>query len=271
MGRPQQHLADVVRQHGSGNATEELRRILTRGLFALNEQKMAERIREKGTANKLNPYISDAGRCIRQVTYSLMNVKPSDPFTDDSLMNFLVGHAVEEAWAEILTAAGAEFVREERVEIPAGSTRVTGRKDFDGIRLLWHGAIVELKSTSSRSMSWTLKKGEQGKEDHRRQLNLYLYASGTPFGYLVYLVKDATRGEPILHAYLVELDEAQARNDLQAMASAHELAKASKLPAIPEGNKKSTFPCSYCVYRKLCWEPDANLTETLTASLEAAS
>ena len=240
-------------QHGSGDATAELRDILTRGLIALDEQKKAARIAEKGTDKKLNPYVSDAGKCIRQTTYSLMNVEPSEPMTPDSLMNFLVGHAVEEAWAQILIAQGAEHVREERVSIKAGSTVVTGRKDFSGVLLAWGGSIVELKSTNSRAMGWMLKKGEKGKADHRRQLNLYLHAEGLERGYLVYCVKDATKGEPIIHAFLVEYDKGEANNDLLALGLADTMAKKGALPKIPEGFTQNSFPCTYCSYRTTCW------------------
>lgn len=261
MPRPTQHLAEIERFSGSGNATEELRTILNDGLFALDAKKRADRIAERGTADKKNPHISDAGKCIRAVTYSLMNEEPSDPFTADSLMNFLVGTAVEEAWAKILTAAGAEFVREEHVSIAVNGTVVTGRKDFDGIRLLWHGNIVELKSINSRSMGWMLKKKQEGKDDHRRQLNLYLFSAGVPSGYLVYLVKDATKGEPILHAYRVDLNEELAKDDLALMADAHKMARENFLPLIPEDFKQTAYPCTYCQFRTKCW---------LTASTEFA-
>lgn len=256
MGRPQQHLAEVVRSTGSGNATDELRSILRNGLVALNDAQQAERLAQRGTLDKLNPHVSDAGKCQRQITYSLRNIKPSDPMTEDSLTNFLVGHAVEEAWAKILVAAGAEIVREERVSIPAGNTVVTGRKDF-GIKLLWRNSIVELKSTNSRAMGFMLKTGEKGKADHRKQLNLYLHASNVPVGYLVYLVKDATKGEPILHAWEVEYDMGQAHNDLMALSLADEIAKRGELAPVPEGYSNTKYPCTYCNWRSACWKTTA--------------
>lgn len=269
MARPQIHLAEVEREYGTGDASEALRALLIRGLEEKNRVEREQRAAERGTADKLNPHISDAGKCLRQVTYSLMNAEQSEPLTADSLMNFLVGHAVEEVLAEILTAAGAEFVREERVTIPAGETVITGRKDFDGVRIRWsekiaeqlgadridipEGTVVELKSTNSRAMGFMLKRGERGRNEHRRQLNLYIYGSGVSEGYLVYVVKDATKGEPIFHAFRVEMDEAQARNDLQALASAHDLAKRETLPEIPSGYAQNSFPCTYCNWRTRCW------------------
>lgn len=268
--RNQQHLAEVERHHGTGDATDALRSVLHRGLRVLNEQRQAERVTERGTADKLNPHISDVGKCPRAVAYSLMNVEESEPFTDDSLMNFLVGHAVEEAWAKILTAAGAEYEREERVEIEIADTKVSGRQDFGGIRLRWNtaaaellnipefaeipdGAIIELKSLNSRAASWMLKKGEKGRAEHRRQLGLYLHAKQQPVGFLVYLVKDATKGEPILHAFRVDLDSEEAHSDALMLAGVHTLARSQTLPRIPEGYQQSKFPCTYCQVKTLCW------------------
>lgn len=254
MARPQTHLAQITEEYGSGDATADLREILRSGLVALEERKRQQRIAERGDGDKHNPFVSDAGKCFRQVVYSLMNAEMTNPPTEDALMNFLVGHCVEEAWAEILTAAGAEYVREERVRIPAGDTFVTGRKDFtSGTLLRWRDAITELKSTNSRAMGWMLKKGEHGKDEHRRQLNLYLYHDDLPAGYLVYLVKDTTKGEPILHAFRVEIDREQAENDIATMTEADKLAKRGELPPIPEEYaKRPNFPCSYCSWSTQC-------------------
>jgi hypothetical protein len=269
MGRPQQHLADVVRFAGTGDATAELRNVLRKGLVSMNAEKRAARIAERGTDAKQNPHVSDAGKCQRAVVFSLLNVPESDPITEDSLMNFLVGNAVEEAWAQILTAAGdTEHVREERVEIPTGNTKVTGRKDFDGVRLLWRGSVVELKSSNSRAMSFMLKSGQQGRAEHRKQINLYLHSKGGGTGYLVYVVKDATKGEPIIHAFRVDYDEAMALSDLGALAAAYDMAKSGSLPAIPEGYDRTKFPCTYCNHRGNCWSA-AKLPELLAATIQA--
>src|SRR5512146_2426782 len=90
MSYPQKHLREVVSLHGTGDATDAIREVLERGLVALEEKKKAERIAERGDNLKKNPHISDAGKCVRAVTYSLLNVEQSDPPTPDTLMNFLV-------------------------------------------------------------------------------------------------------------------------------------------------------------------------------------
>lgn len=266
--RPTQHLADVVHHSGSGNATTAIREVLARGVFVLEERKREKRIAEKGTDQKLNPYISDAGKCIRAVTYSLMNVEESEPFTVDSLVNFLVGHSVEDAFAAILEAAGATVLREERASLKAGNTIITGRKDFSGVQIRWShkiaellgaqaleipdGSTVELKATNSRAIAFLLKRGD-GRDEHKAQLNLYLKADDETIGFLVYVVKDATKGEPIAHAWAVEYDDVKASDNLHVLAFADELAKRGELPSIPDGMKQGAFPCTYCNYRTRCW------------------
>ena len=229
------------------NATEEIRSILRDGLSNLEAEKKASWHAKK------NPSVSDAGKCPRQVAYSLKNLTPSNPLTEDSLANFAVGTAVEGVMAALLTRAGAKFIREGRVAIPAGETTVTGRRDFEGVTLLMRGAIIELKTTSSRAMSWMLKRGEEGRSEHRRQLNLYLYGAGAESGYLVYWIKDAVRGEPVWHAWHVPLDKNLAESDLWNLAAIDKMVKGGTIPERPDGYKRSAFPCSYCDYATFCW------------------
>ena len=131
------------------------------GILELERRKKDDRIAEKGTADKENPYVTDAGKCPRAVGLSLLNI-PGKPFTIDTLINFGMGHATEEFLAEAL-AAGTEsrVEREVRIEIPTNDTIVSGRADF----ILWdQGLIVELKNTSSMAMKF-LEEG--GRPEHR--------------------------------------------------------------------------------------------------------
>lgn len=259
---PARHLGDVVRETGtlSGEAEWINNEIILKGLLAKNAADQAQRAAE-GKSEKVNPYVTDAAKCSRRVVYSLRN-EQEEALTTDSLMNFLVGHSVEEAMAAIFEMRGARIIREVRVEIPTPATSVSGRVDFlieinDDTQ---SKAIVELKSTSSRAMGMMLRNGEQGKEDHRRQLNLYLHASRLGLlpdqyshGYLVYIVKDGIKGEPVAHSWRVDYDEQQALDDLASLDGAKQLADANLVPPIPTGYSRSKFPCSYCGYRSLCW------------------
>jgi hypothetical protein len=181
-------------------------------------------------------------------------------------MNFAIGRAVEEAFADRLHALGAEVLREIRVELPAGQTVVSGRADFF-IAIPDAKLLIELKSTSSRSMGFMLRNGEQGRQEHRDQLGLYLHASqlglmphAFDVGQLVYLVKDATRGEPIAHAWPVPYNRERAEYQLEALGVIDQWAKDGIDPGIPanfiaytEKNRKLFWMCQYCSYQGHCW------------------
>lgn len=267
MGRPLRHLSEVVAETGTPNGTAAVMEIVTKGLHALRESEQAERVARKGTDRKTNPHISDAGKCIRRVTLSLLNVPETNPPDTDALIRFMVGHAFEDAMAKIFTAyQGSTYLREESVSIPLGDTAVTGRKDFDAVRVATQDSIIELKSTNPRSMSFLLKRGTPN-DDHVSQLNLYLVATGKESGYLVYGVMGSTKGEPILHAWIIDRDDERATKDLAGLAVAYEFAKTHTVPPIPEGYSQKFWKCAYCPYRDACWNPDSRLEKLLEASL----
>ncbi len=223
--------------------------LLVQALHADNAAKTAQRAADRGTADKLNPWVTDAGKCIRQVGLSLRNVPQSDPLTTDSLINFGVGHAVESWLASLLTSHGLEIQREVKVAIEHQGVNVTGRAD-----LLAVGAdlLLEIKSTSSRALGYTRKDG--GKDDHKAQINLYLRHYAKPNGVLLYVAKDAIKGENPLFAVDVPYNAREADADLDSLAELARTAQAGlPPPAIPDGLTKSKFPCSYCSYKTYCW------------------
>ncbi len=268
MTRPQTHLREVVNAHGTPDGTAVILPIIASGLQKLADAEKARRFVERGTDKKLNPGVSDAGKCERKVVLSLMNIPETNPPDVDAQLRFAVGHAFEDAIARILEAyQGATYLREERVEIPAIGTKITGRRDFSAVRVELLDSILELKSTNARAMGFLLKRGTPN-DEHVRQLNLYLHAACKAKGYLVYLVAGSTKGEPILHAWTVNYDGLMAALDVTRLEVAAEFARQGKTPAIPHGYKPSAYPCSYCSMKDFCWgEP----TPALAASLEAHS
>lgn len=267
MPRPQTHLREVVSQHGTPDGTSLILPIIASGLQKLADAEKAHRIVERGTDKKLNPSVSDAGKCERKVVLSLMNIPETNPPDVDSQLRFALGHAFEDAIARVLEAhQGATYLREERVEIAAGDTKITGRRDFDAVRVELLDSILELKSTNARAMGFLLKRGTPN-EDHVRQLNLYLSATGKAKGYLVYLVAGSTKGEPILHAWTVNYDQNMAHQDITALAAADLRAKTQNVPAIPHGYARGKYPCgTYCPYNEFCW---GDVAIPLAASIEA--
>ena len=266
---PRAHLAAAKVKYGLPAGTEDVLRVLESGISKLKIAERARRTQERGTDKKLNPSISDAGKCSRAVVYSLMNVEESDPPELDSEMRFIFGHAAEDAIAKILEAhQGATVQREERIEIVAGSRKVTGRSDFGSVLVAVDKETWELKLTNSDAV-WFMLSRNSPNEAHVHQLNLYLHARGEQKGRLVYLVAGAKKGEPCAAAWTIEHDDEMARNDLQSLINAAELAEHGILPPIPEGYKQNAFPCGYCNYRTKCWLA-ASITQGLAAYIVGA-
>lgn len=211
---------------------------------------------------KIAAHISDADKCARQVVYSIQGVPETNPPGTDSLMNFALGKAAEEAFASQLERHGVKLVREVRVVIPWGAAKITGRADF----LLFIpdlNVIVELKSTTTRQLSMILKEG--GRTEHRKQLMLYLLAGKmgllepwgiTPemceSGVLVYFVKDATRNRPNRFFLDVEFDWDEINttmNELERLTLS-----AGTVPPRPSGFAYDKFPCAWCSYQDGCWK-----------------
>jgi hypothetical protein len=90
---------------------------------------------------------------------------------------------------------------------------------------------------------------EKGKADHRRQANLYMKAEGLATAYLVYVVKDATKGEPIIHAYLVEYDKGEANNDLLASGRAALISRSGPGPPPTSSIRKPSSRCKDATLR----------------------
>lgn len=257
-----EHLADVVDRFGPAFATGTIVDLIEEGLRQANALEQERRAEEKGTTKKLNPYVTDVGKCERAVVKSLRNDPESDPLTTDSLINFGVGHAVEDWLTRILEVQGATVLREVRLEIPLEgvSVPVSGRADFL-VTIPEAKLLIELKTTSSRAMGYMIRNGHQGRDEHRRQLNLYLHAShlgiigDEPFetGLLVYVVKDGVKGEPVAHAFDITYDAFTASTDLLLLGQLARQADRGEIPQIPDGYKKNKFPCGYCAFRKACW------------------
>lgn len=245
------HLKEVLAEHPGAPRAEQIRAILEAALIESERRNKEQRAATRGDNLKRNPSVSDAGKCPRAVYYSLRNVPPTNPPEADSLMGFGLGHAAEDWLAGLLENLGASIQREVPVEIEHDGEKFTGRidmiVDIPGVGML------ELKTTSSRAMSWMLKRGEAGRAEHRSQLNLYLHATGTPAGFLVYLVKDSTKGEPFAFPFEVAYDPAKALEDLTRLSGWAKEAREGHDPGIPTGYKGKSFPCNYCSWWNACW------------------
>lgn len=174
--RPTAHLADVVRKSGPAAGSRFISTLLETGLELEREKEQEERA---AAGKTVNPYFTMTEKCVRQCYFTLTEETPSNPLDVNSLTNFKVGHAIEEAFADIISwAAGAPPAREISLEFNVDGVRISGRLDF-AIPLLGERILVELKASNARAIGAMLRNGEEGRAEHRSQINLYLHASHT--------------------------------------------------------------------------------------------
>ena len=251
---------------GVGAATPEVNALFKKAFEIRQEKADAARIAARGTLEKANPHVTDFGKCPRKVWLSLANEPVSEPLIIQSHVNFAVGAAVEEFFGSLITEIGGTFEREAHVTFP-GDPPVTGRIDYL-LALDELDALVELKSTSSLAMKLSLQANELPKDDHKRQIRAYLAASEKGYidghepktykhGYLVYVVKDAKKGQEPIQAFYVAHEPGLVEADLAWLRGVAAMKEAPPIPeflAAHKANKgKLHWQCGYCPYRTYCW------------------
>lgn len=232
-----------------------------------------DRAQAKGGQGKTNPYITDAGdECERRIWYTLRNYPVTEPYTTDSLANFLLGKSAEEGFARVLEQyPDVKVIREVRVELKHGDHVVTGRSDF----LLFVPAdsiLIEMKTTTRMAMKMN---GYKPYPSHASQLNLYLEAAhrglleglratetGELSGVVFYYLKDAKKRQKTFYAFDLEWSHAEAMNDLDRLVALHSTALAypDMVPDRPKGVDPEKYPCGYCSFKTGCWTRNWSLT-----------
>jgi hypothetical protein len=261
---PQEHLSTVVASSGTGDATAPVRALLEYGL----RKKLAAEVdtREPGV------HVSQAGKCPRQVFFSLTGVPKTEALTLDSYMTLRLGNKAEELYLDLLTAAGVTILTQQRVELEHDGETIHGTLDLlievpEEVRALIPGLdpreLWEIKTKNSRALGWILKRGGPDAEDgYVKQLRGYLHAADSgqipkpthARGRLVYTAVGATKGEPLFHAWFVPYDLDEAKKDLVFLSQAMKGARAGSDPGIPEAYKSCpNWPCGYCDHKRLCF------------------
>jgi hypothetical protein len=268
--KPQQHLSGIVRESGTGEATEPVRTLLEYGLARKLEQEKAQRAAE-GKDKREYPYVTDAGKCPRQLFFALTNVPRTEVMTLDSWMTLNIGRKAEELYIELLEAAGVTILTQERVELETDGEKVVGKLDLlievpEEVRALIPGLdereLWELKTKNSRALGWVIKRGGPEQDDgYTKQVNTYLHAGilgkfPSPTlarGRLIYTAVGATKGEPLFHAWFVDYAPEVAESDLKILGQAMKDARVGIDPGVPESYLKNpVWPCGYCDWKKLC-------------------
>ena len=229
---------------------------------------------------------SSVNACRRQIYYKWTNTMPSNPMTAHTYIKFWLGDITHEGIQKILKDRGYWVEGEE-----------FKKKEMDG--LLWvyrHDgmvekdkavALIEIKSTY---MSGFNAVKEKPKDDHLKQLLMYMKLEKIDKGELLYIGRDnGFIVEYIVHDGKVWKDdgimgETEVMDcppaDFERLIELKQMIQDRKIPERDcraymknlkgnivwkfqknKVNYKTDWQCSYCQWRDLCWEEEKKIAE----------
>ena len=211
-------------------------------------------------------YASKIGKnCLLQMWYGQWYPEKAEPLRYNTLVKFTYGDLVEEFALDLVRAANHELKHEQtRIEFPThNGFTVSGRLDA-----VIDGYVVDVKSTSPYSYNDWVGRPLTAANDtfgYRWQLHTYGRAAqlgqidaNTERGYL--LLVDKQNGHVGLSWVDYDWDSFDFRLKIATEAIGNDPSKQRPhrgFDAVDNdklGNKKLCTECSYCDYKRACWE-----------------
>ena len=191
-------------------------------------------------------YISEAGKCPRQIFFKFKNV-PRKDLEANILRLFDHGDHMHQLIMKPLLSTRDIHVVCSEIDIPPQQL-VRGRADAiisDGKQLY----VLDIKSMNSMIFKNLL----QPKPENVEQLQLYLHYFKIPKGILLYVDKDKLE----LKEFLVSYNKVQAENLLKQLAKLRTQIDSGIVP-----QRLSDYPenwqCQYCQFREVCDMGESN-------------
>lgn len=197
-------------------------------------------------------YISDAGKCPRQIYFKFKKA-PRAEIEPRILRIFDEGDYVHLRLMGVLTSLG--IVRAVEVQIPPQEI-ISGRAD--AIVGLEGGKpyVVDFKSISN----FGFKSLQEPKQEHVKQIQLYMHYFKIPRGILLYESKDTQE----LKDFLLEYDPELIQRLLKGFEVLKKQIEENTIPAIPpELIGWPKWPCQYCEYLELCQKKEKSKLKKL--------
>ena len=194
---------------------------------------------------------SQLGGCLRAQFYGQFKA-PKDGMRSStdllrSALIFEFGTYVHVLFQNLCERAGVLTERESAIVNP--KLRIIGHGDgqllIDG-----HKYLLEIKTVNDRGFA-----ALQGVKDaHKQQIHAYMKALKLDAAVVVYINKNTSE----LREYVVNYHEAYYQEHVaKRITSYFDCVRALRLPA-REGESPSRMPCSYCDFRRICFDPGAS-------------
>ena len=210
--------------------------------------------REVLYVSEVGTVIGDAA-CWRKLWYDFHGTS-KDALPPETLIAFEIGDVIGHRISTILAAG--DHVQRVEYRLDFAPWPLAGRLDV--LLIPTWKRVVEVKSIPYAMLPYLPK------ADHIAQLNLYLHGirrepEYTGFdGTLLYVVKDARKGQAVCRAYEIPYNPETALVTLNAYVRARQAAIGPTVPPRPKGFTTSAYPCGYCVFRTHCWSGKDSIT-----------
>jgi hypothetical protein len=217
--------------------------------------------------------ISNIGRPSCQLWFQKNHPDKGLPKPTTFVMNMMLGDIVEAVFKGLLTEAGMKYQDNTEVELKLDDgTTVTGTYD-----IVLHDAIDDIKSASDWSYKYKFESFESLKSGdsfgYIGQLAGYAKASGKKVGGW-WVVNKANGQFKYVSAANMDLDaEINKIKETIKAAEQKELKRCFEpepefFRKVPTGNMVLNKNCTFCEYRKLCWETLRELPAQMSQAKE---
>lgn len=185
-------------------------------------------------------YISDAGKCSRQVFFAFKGI-PGKPIDANFLRLFDHGDSIHRMILKSLLNIKDIRIVASEVDIPPQEL-ISGRADaiIEREKQLY---VLDVKSINSRAFGYL----KEAKEENVLQLQLYLHYLEIQKGILLYVDKDKLR----LKEFIIDYNQTTAKMVLKGLVKLREQIDSNVLPSRLSDYPKS-WRCRYCKFVEIC-------------------
>ena len=181
-------------------------------------------------------HVSDSETCMRRQSYAWNNYEPDNPGAFGLVQE--MGNVVESFAENVLEPMFALVERSVWVDVAVGDHPMHGKIDFL-VRMLdedWerffpqypkHAIPVEVKSLDSTKYGSAVLKGPS--QAHVAQLNMYVVATGAPFGLMMYVQREASNEIPF-NIWISSADEQRYQEALKQFRSVEQYVSFGVVP-----------------------------------------
>ena len=162
-------------------------------------------------------------------------------------MVFEIGTYFHVLFQNLCERAGYLVKRE--VAIKNSELRILGHGD-GVLSIKGHKYLLEIKTCNSRTFIGL----NQPKEEHKKQITAYMKALNLRWAIVIYMDKDRQG----LKEFVVQYQDSYWRKEVAPRIETYFNAlRTNKLPE-QEGFSPSKFPCAYCEFTRICYDPMAS-------------